>query len=281
MSDAPEVPPNFRPDAFAGVVEDYLRYRVPYAPALLDDMLARAALPAEGARLIDLACGPGRLTFAIAGRFAEVLACDTEPEMIEAAKREAARLGVQNIRWSVGRAEDFEAPAAAFDLVTAASAFHRFDQPRVAANAYGWLKPGGAFVTLGDTPFGKGPAAGTDAAAWTDLVAEVVERYVGDPVQRLQGSPHPTPAEGRADQEAVLRAAGFQDVASFDFQTPHTWTLEALLGNLRSTSFVSRRALGDRHAAFEADLAAVLRRYDPAERYAETLGSGYTLARKP
>jgi SAM-dependent methyltransferase len=277
---ASDVPPNFRPDAFAGAAEDYLRYRVPYAAALLTDMLARAALPAEGARLIDLACGPGRLTFAVAGRFAEVLAVDTEPEMISAAEREAARLGVGKIRWSVGRAEDFEAQAAAFDLVTAASAFHRFDQPRVAAKAYGWLKPGAALVTLGDTPFGQGPALGQGPAAWTDLVAEVVERYVGKPVQRLHGSPHPTPAEGRADQEAVLRAAGF-DVASFDFQTPHEWTLESLLGNLRSTSFVSRRALGERHAAFEADLAAALRRYDPAERYAETLGSGYTLARKP
>jgi ubiquinone/menaquinone biosynthesis C-methylase UbiE len=271
---SPDVPPNFRPDAFAGLAEDYLRYRVPYAAALLDDMLARAALPAEGARLIDLACGPGRLTFAIAGRFAEVLAVDTEPEMIAAAEREAARRGVGHIRWSVGRAEDFEAPAATFDLVTAASAFHRFDQPRVAALANAWLKPGGALVTMGDTPFGQGPAA------WTDLVAEVVERYVGKPAQRLHGSPHPTQAEGKADQEAVLRAAGF-DVASYDFETPHTWTLESLLGNLRSTSFVSRRALGERHAAFEADLAAALRRYDHSERYAETLGSGYTLARKP
>jgi SAM-dependent methyltransferase len=272
---AREFPLNFRPDAFAGLAEDYQRYRVPYPAALLDDMLARAALPAEGARLIDLACGPGRLTFAIAGRFAEVLAVDTEPEMIEAARREAARRGVGNIRWSVGRAEDLQVPAAAFDLVTAGSAFHRFDQPRVAAKAYAWLKAGGALVTLGDTPFGQGPAA------WTDLVAEVVERYVGKPVQRLHGSPNPTQAEAIADEEAVLRAAGFVDVASFNFQTPHTWTLEALLGNLRSTSFVSRRALGDRHAAFEADLAAALRRYDPSERYAESIGSGYTLARKP
>jgi SAM-dependent methyltransferase len=275
MSHAPEVPSNFRPDAFAGVADDYLRYRVPYAPALLDDMLARAALPAEGARLIDLACGPGRLTFAIADRFAEVLAVDAEPEMIAAAEREAARRGAIHIRWSVGWAEDFEAPAAAFDLVTAASAFHRLDQPRVAALAHGWLKPGGALVTLGDTPFSEGPAP------WRSAVAEVVERYVGRPVQRLHGSPHPGQAEAIADQEAVLRAAGFQDIASYGFETPHDWTLEALLGNLRSTSVLSRGALGDRHAAFEADLAAALRRYDPAERYVETLGSGYTLARRP
>ena len=122
-----DVPPNFRPDAFAGLADDYLRYRVPYAQALLEDLLARAALPAQGARLIDLACGPGRLTFAIAERFAEVLAVDAEPAMIEAARREAEQRGVTNIRWQVARAEDFEAPAAAFDLVTAASAFHRFD----------------------------------------------------------------------------------------------------------------------------------------------------------
>src|SRR5690349_5857717 len=99
------LPPNLRPDAFVGAAADYARYRLPYPEALLQSFLTRATLPARGAKLIDLACGPGRVALAIADRFSEILAVDLEPEMIEAGGLEAARRGVNHIRWSVGRAE--------------------------------------------------------------------------------------------------------------------------------------------------------------------------------
>jgi ubiquinone/menaquinone biosynthesis C-methylase UbiE len=280
----PDLPPNFRPGAFAGVADDYVRYRLPYPHALLDDLLARAGLP-PNPRLLDLGCGTGRVSLPIAGHFAEVVGVDPEPAMIAAGEREAQRLGVTHIRWSVARAEDFAAPLANFDLVTCGEAFHRLDQPRVAAKVFAWLRRSGAFVTLGMG--GPGRVFDVTAAmshrerAWRRAVAQVVRAYVGEPVKRLHGAPNPTPAEGLADQEAVLRAAGFDPVISYDFEAPHEWSLEALLGNLRSTSFLSRAALGERHAAFEAELSAALLAVDPSARYAETVSSGYTLARKP
>jgi 2-polyprenyl-3-methyl-5-hydroxy-6-metoxy-1,4-benzoquinol methylase len=269
-----DLPPNFRANAFAGTVDDYVRYRPAYDARMVHEMLDRAALP-SGARLIDLACGPGRLTFAIADHFADGLAVDLEPEMIAAARVEAARRGVGHIRWIVGRVEDLEAPAGVYDLVTAASAFHRLDQPRVAALAYRCLRPGGAFVTLGDTPATGGHAS------WRPTVTDLVHAYVGEPVQRLHGKPNPTHEEGRADEENVLRHAGFAPVASRSFERPYVWTLESLLGYLRSTSFASRAALGERHQAFEADLTAALLAHDGSGHYPEIVGSGYTLARKP
>jgi len=270
-----DLPVNFRPDAFAGTVDDYVRYRPLYDGRMVSEIVSRAALPAEGARLVDLACGPGRLTFAIAEHFAEVLAIDWEPNMIAAARREAERRGVRHIHWNVGCAEDLEAPEGTFELVTAASAFHRFDQPRVAALAYRWLKPGGALVTVGDMPAGGTPAV------WRQAVTDTVHAYVGEPVQRLQGPPKPTPGEGLAHEEQVLRHAGFTPVESRSFEAPHIWTLESLLGYLRSTSFASRAALGERHAAFEAELTARLLAFDNSGRYPEIVASGYTLARKP
>src|SRR5215472_4209344 len=143
-----ELPPNLRPGAFVGTADDYVRYRVPYPHALLDMFLCEARLP-PNARLLDLGCGPGRVSLPIADRFTEVWAVDPEPEMIEAGRREAARLGVVNVCWRVSRAEDFEASAGAFDLVTIGEAFHRMDRARVACLAFNWLKPGGALVTLG------------------------------------------------------------------------------------------------------------------------------------
>jgi len=109
----------------------------------------------------------------------------------------------------------------------------------------------------------------------------VVRAHVGEPAQRLQGSPNPTLAEALDDQLAALRGAGFAvEVENRDFEVQLEWTLQSLLGNLRSTSVLSRAALGGRYGALEADVAAALRRFDPSGRYVETVACGYTLARK-
>jgi len=275
MTDDDATPPHLRSDAFVGAAEDYVRYRLPYPKPLLQSFLERAALPSSDAKLIDLACGPGRVALAIAERFSEILAVDLEPEMIEAGRREAARRGVHHIRWSISRAEDFDAPAGRFDLVTIGEAFHRLDRARVAANAFGWLRPGGALVTLGMANFLRGDAP------WRRIVRELATRFVGTPAERTGGSPNPTVAEGLGDQEAALRNAGFVEVASRDFALAHAWTLSDLLGNLRSMSVLSPHALGARHTTFEAELTAALLAFDPAGRYAEQISCGYTLARKP
>jgi SAM-dependent methyltransferase len=269
------LPPHLLPDAFVGVAPDYVRYRLPYPRPMLDSFLAEAALPASDARLIDLACGPGRVALAIANRFSETLAVDLEPEMIEAGEREAARRGIDHIRWSVGRAEDFDAPANRFDLITIGEAFHRLDRPRVAAKAYRWLKPGGALVTLGMQNYLRGDAP------WRGIVRELVTRFAGTLAERAGGTPNPTVAEALADQEAALRDAGFVVVASRDFEFAHTWTLPDLLGNFRSMSALSPHTLGSRHGAFETELSAALLAFAPSGRYPEQISCGYTFARKP
>lgn len=283
MTSDDALPPNLRSDAFVGAAEDYARYRMPYPNSLLQSFRVEAALPAGGARLIDLACGPGRLTLAIADRFDEVLAVDLEPEMIETGKREAKHRGVNHICWSVGRDEDFDAPTGCFDLVTIGEAFHRVDRPCIAAKAFGWLKAGAAFVTLGmeNAAHVSTHRLTSSDLPWRRTLAEIVRRFVGTPAARTGAKPNPTLDEGIADQEALLRESGFIDVASRDFTFAHTWNLPDLLGNLRSTSVLSRHALGARHAAFEAELSEALLAIEPSGRYAEQISCGYTLARKP
>jgi hypothetical protein len=78
-----------------------------------------------------------------------------------------------------------------------------------------------------------------------------------------------------------LRAAGFEDAESHEFPIPHVWTLDAIVGNLYSTSAASQRALGDRAAAFAADVRRTLLAGDARGQYPATLSCGYTLARRP
>ena len=265
--------PRFPRDAFAGTAEYYLRYRLPYPGGLIRDLLARAGAPVAG-RMLDLGCGPGRATFPLAGPFREAWAIDLEPEMIEAARRESVRRGISKIHWMVGAAEDLEAPPGSFDLVVAADAFHRLDQPRVAAMALRWLRPGGCFAVLGSRGLLR------SGLPWQRVAAEVTRRYATiDPQAGQAPAPGPDPAIER--MEGVLRAAGFREVASHAFSEPHDWSVEELVGNLFSTSVCSRRALGARADAFAADLRAALLAHDPGGRYSEDAPFGYTLARKP
>lgn len=97
--------------------EDALRYSVPggtrvddatfagAGEAVLDALERDLGWTAEGAGLaLDIGCGAGRITDAIADRVEEVTAIDVAPRMIEAAR---ARLpGARNVAWRVSEAGD-------------------------------------------------------------------------------------------------------------------------------------------------------------------------------
>ena len=265
---------NIQADAFAGTASDYARYRPPYPEGLLSALLARAG-NRTGGRLLDLACGPGRVALAVADRFSEVWAVDLEPEMVAVGQAEAAAHGISNVVWSVGRAEDLAAPDGSFDLITIGEAFHRLDQDKVARLAFRWLKPGGCLATMG----GFGLLNGNEP--WQRLVTDLAREWTRSAFPDGWATAA-AGAEGGVEQaEARLRRAGFEDVGSYDFAAPVTWTCETIAGFLRSTSVCSARILGERQAAFEAAQKTALLALDPSGIFSEEARFGYTLARKP
>ncbi len=268
------VKPSFPADAFAGTAEYYLRFRQPYPRRLLADLVERTGVTGKG-RLLDLACGPGRLGLALSSSFSEVWAIDIEPEMIEAGKAEAARRGVGNIRWMVGRVEDLEAPPASFELITAGEAFHRLDQQLVAKQALGWLRPGGGFASLGCYSILSA------REPWQKGVLEVVRRWTGSRPETCGGAEPARPGIGPENDEWVMRDTGFTETASHPFVERQEWTVDSVLGYLYSTSVCSRRVLGDKVGLFEAELRATLLAHDAGGVYVEQIQWGYTFGRKP
>ena len=268
------VKPDFPRDAFAGTATYYLRYRVPYPAALLRDLAERTGVTGEG-RLLDLACGPGRVALALVSFFREVWAIDLEPEMIEVGQQEATQRGVHNVTWIVGKAEDVQAAPASFELITIGDAFHRLDQQRVAKQALQWLQPGCCLASLGS----YGVMDGTEP--WQRIIADIVQRWTGRAQPGGDGSAQPQPGSGPEHYELVLRDTGFEDVGSYAFVEGHTWTIETIIGNLYSMSLCSKKVLGGNAAAFEAELKAALLAHDPSEHYHETMRFGYTIGRKP
>jgi hypothetical protein len=72
-------------------------------------------------------------------------------------------------------------------------------------------------------------------------------------------------ASGTAPRHhGVLEQAGYVDMAEYDFPTPHTWTLDAVVGYLYSTSVVARRVLDTSADRFEDDLRRTLLAHDPS-----------------
>ena len=249
-SERMDTPRNFQVGAFAGTAEAYLRYRPPYPAALLANLVAQAQLPAS-AVLLDLACGPGRVTLDLAGGFERVNAIDLEAEMIEVGRREAARRGVRNVDWRVGRAEEALIAAESVDLITIGEAFHRLEQATIIEKALDWLKPGGCIAILGT----YGILAGGEA--WKEIVRAVARHWMAKafPVGWADALPGAV-VEPDAFKRLLLGAA-FIDVAVKHFAEPHDWSFDEIVGYLRSTSVCSQGALG-------VPWAVAMRLYDRA-----------------
>ena len=71
----------------------------------------------RGKRVLDLGCGDGRFALGVAGAASSVVGVDPDPAAIAAAKKNARRAHVRNVRFTVGAAQSLQFPGEAFDVV--------------------------------------------------------------------------------------------------------------------------------------------------------------------
>jgi SAM-dependent methyltransferase len=116
-----------------------------------DDLLrvGRSFAGERNARVLDLGCGAGHLSFAIAPQVREVTAYDLSAEMLATVAEAARQRGHANIRTAQGRCESLPFDAASFDaVVTRYSAHHWADLPRALAEMRRVLTPQGRVVVI-------------------------------------------------------------------------------------------------------------------------------------
>jgi len=265
----------FRRDLYRGIARDYDRFRVPYPRSLIDDLAGRSGATGHG-RLLDLACGTGQVTFALAGRFEEVWAVDQEPDMTSVVRQKARSAGLGHIRVLTSAAEDLSAPEGFFDLVAIGNAFHRLPRAAVAASTLRWLRPGQYLALLYS---GENPWLGE--APWQRAMAEVVNHWMTRSGGRDRIPPGYEQDRRERPDRAVLADAGFEVLGEHQFPTGHAWTIETITGLLFSTSVLSRVALGGQAKDFAADLRRELGDFQAAGGLPETIGFVYELARRP
>ena len=81
--------------------------------------------------ILDLGCGTGRFSEALAVRFdAEVIGIDPSKRMLEQAR---GKRRDRRVRYEPGRGESIPLPANSVDLIFMSMIFHHFDSPRLAA----------------------------------------------------------------------------------------------------------------------------------------------------
>ena len=102
--------------------------------------------------MLDLGTGPGVIALGLAARGATVVGLDISENQIRAARELAEARGLASApRFEVASAEQSRQPDASFDLVTAGTCWHWFDQGRALAEVARVLAPGGLFAIVNYT----------------------------------------------------------------------------------------------------------------------------------
>lgn len=130
---------------YGPAAEAYSRARPAYDPALIGQVVAAAGLTASSS-VLELGCGPGTATAALAPLGCSLLALEPNPAFCALA-REHCR-AFNNVRVEPLAFETWPLQPAAFDLVLAASSFHWIDPAVACTKAAAALRPGGGLILL-------------------------------------------------------------------------------------------------------------------------------------
>ncbi|HET9640810.1 MAG TPA: class I SAM-dependent methyltransferase [Allosphingosinicella sp.] len=116
----------------------------PFVPLLLEEIG-----PVAGRRILDVGCGAGAVTLAMAGRGASGVGLDISAPLIEAARARAERLGLTTAEFVRDDAQTHRFGAAGFDALVSRFGVMFFADPVAALrNLRSAVRPGGRLACL-------------------------------------------------------------------------------------------------------------------------------------
>jgi ubiquinone/menaquinone biosynthesis C-methylase UbiE len=154
---------------------------------------------------LDVACGTGMSTVALAEHAVHAIGLDASPEMLTAARRDAP------VSYLLGNAERLPFPPDTVDAVTCCSGVHWFDQARFFAELHRVLRPQG-WVGLYDHYF-VGEMVGVPA--FTQWASSMLETFPLPPRNPQVGDP------------SASTPAGFEKIADDFFGDDIEFTQDA------------------------------------------------------
>jgi ubiquinone/menaquinone biosynthesis C-methylase UbiE len=181
------------------------------------DALVEYARPEAGMRILDIASGTGEPAITLAGRVGEqghVTALDLSADLLEIASKRAVARGLHNFTTQRADAHSLPFPDHQFDLATSRFGVMFFRDPELAMRQLRRvLRPDSRACFLVWGPF--------EQPYWDSMIG-VVHRHVGGSLLE-PGEPSPFRFAEHGSLSAVLRSAGFRDVAEENRTLPWTW----------------------------------------------------------
>lgn len=109
-----------------------------------DFLLARVPSPCRDA--LEIGCGTGAFSHALAGRSEHVLALDLSPEMIRVARARAPHRS--NLEFQLADASVWPFPSERFDCIASIATLHHMDPRALLPRLRDALRPGGVLLVL-------------------------------------------------------------------------------------------------------------------------------------
>jgi SAM-dependent methyltransferase len=214
--------------------DDYLYF---YAPLLSDQRseaeadLIWALGPIEsGARVLDLACGHGRIANRLAERGAAVTGLDVTPRFLELARADAARrrVSVEYVQADMAELAETDAFDVVINWFTAFGYFGDAEDRLILAAIHRSLRPGGRFLL----ELNHGPAL------WANFLPSSVSQRGED---RMIDEHRYDALTGRMHTQRTVMRSG--EIRSFQFST-RIFTFPELQGWLQSVGFQQVEGFG-------------------------------------
>lgn len=188
----------------------YDRARPNYPEQLFDDLFALGSL-GPGTRVLEIGCGTGQASRALARRGCWLVCVELGERLAEIARLNLADFPLLDV--ATASFDTWEPPGADFDMVFAASAWHWLDPSTRYGRAARLLKAGGllALVAGGHAfPEGFDPFF-TDIQRCYDAIGEGLGKW-----------PPPTPEEVQDERQAIEDSGLFEDVRV----RRHLWAID-------------------------------------------------------
>lgn len=204
---------------FANRVENYIKYRPTYPPALIDMLKQECGLTPSSV-IADIGSGTGVLSEMFLKCGNTVFGVEPNREMREAGER--LLKAYERFTSVAASAEETTLAPSSVDFVTAAQAFHWFDRTHARREFARILKPGG-WVVL----------------AWNDRLLDTTPFLVAyEKLLRAHGTDYDTVRHTQVSDAATIRSFfGHDDFQTRRFYNEQVFDYEGLRGRLLSSSY--------------------------------------------
>lgn len=206
-------------DYFGSMAESYdslIRRAVPR----YDEMLVRLVdyLPRAASRILELGCGTGNLSLALADRYPEasLTFLDAAPEMLATTRarlEKASPDSISSARFVQSMFEKIDSGLGPFDLVTSSISLHHVaDKESLYKTIYALVEPGGTFCFSDQLRGGSDAIHELNWRRWLEFCREpenCSEEEVTSLLEHAAAHDHYTPLE---EHFRLLRMAGFTNL---------------------------------------------------------------------